>query len=214
MPYTTAIFDLDGTLLDTLADLHASVNHALAAFDLPLRRIDEVRRFTGNGIAKLIARSVPEGTPDELTAKVFEEFTRYYSKHDYDRTVPYEGICETVSALREAGIAVGVASNKGDYAVQGLIARFFPGVVCTGEVAGVPRKPSPEPIDNVLARLGRTREGMVYVGDSEVDIACASNLGCDIIACTWGFRDRELLVSLNPTWLVDSPAELLDIILD
>ena len=213
MAYTTAVFDLDGTLLDTLADLHASVNHALAAFDLPLRSTDEVRRFTGNGIARLIARAVPMNTPDELTAQVFEEFTRYYSKHDYDRTVPYEGICEAVCALKEAGVAVGVASNKADYAVQGLIARFFPGVVCSGEVAGVPRKPAPEPIDNILARLGRTREGMVYVGDSEVDIACAANLGCDIIACTWGFRDRELLLSLNPTWLVDSPKELVAIIL-
>lgn len=213
MRYKTAIFDLDGTLLNTLADLHASVNHALGTFDLPERSMDEVRRFTGNGIARLIARSVPEGTPKELTQQVFAEFTAYYAKHDYDRTEPYQGIIEAVSRLDGAGVALGVASNKADYAVQGLMQRFFPGMACTGEVAGVPRKPSPEPIDNVLARLGRTREGMVYVGDSEVDIACAANLGCDVIICSWGFRDRVALAALCPTWLVDTPAEMADIVL-
>ena len=213
MRYLTAIFDLDGTLLNTLADLHASVNHALRAFDLPERPIDDVRRFTGNGIAKLIARSVPEGTPDELEEQVFEEFKRYYFKHDYDRTLPYPGIPEAIAELQAAGVAVGTASNKGDFAVQGLMSRFFPGMVCTGEVQGVPRKPSPEPIDIVLARLGRTRDGMVYVGDSEVDVACAANLGCDVIICSWGFRDRDELVALNPTWLIDEPSELVDIIL-
>ena len=213
MRYTTAIFDLDGTLLNTLADLHASVNHALDAFGLPLRPVDEVRRFTGNGIANLIGRSVPEGTPEELTQRVFEEFKRFYAKHDYDRTQPYPGIPEAVRTLQDAGVDVGVASNKADFAVQGLIARFFPGVACTGEVVGVPRKPSPEPIDRLLARMGHTRKGMVYVGDSEVDIACAANLGCDVIICGWGFRDRDELMALGPTWMVDSPEELVHIIL-
>ena len=213
MRYSTVIFDLDGTLLNTLADLHASVNHALEAFDLPIRSENEVRRFTGNGIANLIRRSVPEGTPDDLTQQVFDEFSRFYAKHDYDRTLPYPGIPEAMRALRDAGVAVGVVSNKADFAVQGLIGRFFPGVICTGEVAGVPRKPSPEPIDNTLARLGRTREGMVYVGDSEVDIACAANLGCDTIVCSWGFRERDELMALGPTWMVDSPEELVHIIL-
>ena len=213
MRYSTAIFDLDGTLLNTLADLHASVNHALEAFDLPIRSENEVRRFTGNGIANLIRRSVPEGTPDDLTQQVFDEFSHFYAEHDYDRTLPYPGIPEAMRALRDAGVAVGVVSNKADFAVQGLIGRFFPGVICTGEVAGVPRKPSPEPIDNTLARLGRTREGMVYVGDSEVDIACAANLGCDTIVCSWGFRERDELMALGPTWMVDSPEELVHIIL-
>lgn len=213
MRYSTAIFDLDGTILNTLADLHLSVNHALGTFGLPLRSTDDVRRFTGNGIARLIARSVPENTPDGLTRQVFEEFRRYYGKHDYDRTVPYPGIPEAIGELRRAGISVGVVSNKADFAVQGLIGRFFPGVVCTGEVEGVPRKPSPEPIDNTLARLGRTREGMVYVGDSEVDIACAANLGCDVIVCSWGFRDKDELMALGPTWMVDTPEELVHIIL-
>ena len=213
MRYQTAIFDLDGTLLNTLADLHASVNHALEAFDLPERDIDEVRRNTGNGIANLIARSVPDGTPEGLTQQVFEEFKRYYYRHDYDRTLPYPGIPEAVRALQEAGVAVGVVSNKADFAVQALIGRFFPGVTCTGEVAGVPRKPAPDATDNVLARLGRTRYGMVYVGDSEVDIACAAELGCDVIICSWGFRDRDDLLALGPTWMIDSPTELVDIIL-
>ena len=212
MRYSTAIFDLDGTLLDTLADLHASVNHALRAYDLPERTSDEVRLATGNGIARLIARSVPEGTPEELTAQVFAEFSAFYNAHDYDRTVPYPGIMEAVARIKEAGVAVGVASNKGDVAVQNLMGRFFPGMACTGEVAGIPRKPAPEPIDAVLARLGRGREGMVYVGDSEVDIACAENLGCDVIICSWGFRDRDELAKLGPTWIVDTADELADLI--
>lgn len=213
MRYATAIFDLDGTLLDTLADLHASVNHALRAFGLPERSVDEVRRFTGNGIAKLIGRSVPEGTPEELTARVFAEFTSFYNAHDYDRTLPYPGIPQAVARLEAAGVAMGLASNKGDVAVQNLMARFFPGMACTGEVPGVPRKPAPEPVDNVLARLGRTREGMVYVGDSEVDIALAANLGCDVIICSWGFRERDALLALGPTWMVDTADELANVIL-
>lgn len=210
MAYRTAIFDLDGTLLNTLDDLHNAVNHALADQGLPKRSIAEVRAYTGNGIAHLVQQSVPEETPAELEEKVFDDFKAYYDKHKLDNTRPYSGMSEVIGDLRSAGVKCAVASNKADFAVQGIIARYFPDTFdyVTGEREGVPRKPNRAMIDAILETFGRTVDGLVYVGDSEVDLETARNVGCDCIICSWGFRDRDWLVKCGATTIVDTPAEL------
>ncbi|MGI6230260.1 MAG: HAD family hydrolase [Tractidigestivibacter sp.] len=210
MAYTTAIFDLDGTLLNTLNDLYTSVNHALKVYGLPERSLADVRMFTGNGIARLIHLSLPEGTSPELEAQVFDEFKRYYDAHKLDTTRPYTGMSEVIGDLRHVGVSCAVASNKADFAVQGIIDRYFPGTFdyVTGEREGVPRKPNRAMIDAILATLGRSQEGLVYVGDSEVDIETAKNCGCDCIICSWGFRDRDWLLEHGATTIVDTPAQL------
>lgn len=210
MPYQTAIFDLDGTLLNTLDDLHRAVNHALAALGLPRRGLAEVRLFTGNGIRRLIDLSVPEGASQDVADRVFAKFKAYYDKHKLDATRPYTGMPEVIGDLRGAGVACAVVSNKADSAVQGIIDHFYPDTFdCVmGERAGVRRKPHRDMIDVVLRELGRSADGMVYVGDSEVDIETARNCGCPCLSCSWGFRDRSWLVEHGATTIVDTPAQL------
>lgn len=221
--YTTAVFDLDGTLLNTIEDLYRSVNHALAWAGLPGRSFDEVRLFTGNGIRVLIDRSLNEGreTPvDPATHEhVFEEFKAYYGEHCEDHTAPYPGIPELLGRLRAAGMGLAVVSNKADFAVQELIAKQFPGafdaVIGECEERGIRRKPDPAMVEETLRRMGRDpasgsadREGLVYIGDSEVDVATAANAQCPAVICSWGFRDRAQLVAAGATLIVDSPDEL------
>ena len=215
MAYATAIFDLDGTLLNTLADLATATNIALAENGLPARTIDEVRRFVGNGIRLLCERAVPQGTPPELVDAVFDSFKRAYREHERDETVPYPGIPEMLHALRDAGVKVAVVSNKADFAVQALVAHYFGDVFhfALGEREGTPKKPDRAMVDLILAELGETADGMVYVGDSEVDIETAANCGCDCIICSWGFREREQLVDAGARTIVDTPEELLNAIL-
>lgn len=210
MPYRTAIFDLDGTMLDTLADYTAAVNHALASQGMPERSVDEVRLATGNGIEHLMRESVPKDTDEGSFRQAFDVFRTYYAAHNNDATRPYDGMLETVSRLRGRGVKCALVSNKADFAVQALTREYFEGIFdyALGERAGVPKKPAPDMCDAILADLGATREGLVYVGDSEVDIATARNLGCDCIICSWGFRDRSWLVSQGAESIVDTPAEL------
>lgn len=210
--YTTAVFDLDGTLLNTLDDLHASANAALLAHGLPQRTLDEVRRFVGNGIRRLIRRAVPEGTPRALEESVYEDFCAHYAAHCEDRTAPYPGIPDLLEHLRAAGMRLAVVSNKGDFAVQELIARQFPdtfdAVLGEAEDRGVRRKPAPDMVVAALSRMGADRAGAVYIGDSEVDVQTAANVGCPCLSCTWGFRDRGDLLAAGAKSLVDSPMEL------
>ena len=215
--YTTAVFDLDGTLLDTLEDLYCSVNAALAAHSLPERSSDEVRLATGNGIKLLIHRSVPEGTTAEAEATVFDDFRHIYAEHCEDHTAPYAGIPELLTHLREAGVALAVVSNKADFAVQDLIAKHFPGsfdaVLGENEAAGIRKKPDPAMVNAALAKMGHAAPasedpGIVYIGDSEVDIQTARNCGCACLSCSWGFRDRAWLADAGATTIVDTPAEL------
>ena len=210
MKYRLAVFDLDGTILDTLEDLADSTNHALAVNGLPERSIDEVRRFVGNGIRNLIERAVPEGTGDELTDRVFSEFREYYAIHCFDKTRPYEGILECMENIRRDGMQVAVVSNKADFAVQELYERFFAGLsdISIGEREGVRRKPYPDSVLHVLDSLGVEKEDAVYIGDSEVDIKTADNAGLDEIAVEWGFRDSEYLRTQGAKTLVKTPAEL------
>lgn len=210
MKYRLAVFDLDGTILNTLEDLADSTNHALAVNGLPGRSIDEVRQFVGNGIRNLIERAVPEGTDEELTDRVFGEFKEYYGIHCFDKTRPYDGILECMEKIRGDGMQVAVVSNKADFAVQELCERFFPGLsdVSVGEREGVRRKPYPDSVLHVLDSLGVKKEDAVYIGDSEVDVKTAGNAGIDEIAVEWGFRDSAYLRNQGAKVLVKTPAEL------
>ncbi len=238
MAYKTVVFDLDGTLLDTLEDLYLSVNRALVANGLARRSRDEVRLATGNGIARLIRICAGEACDQALYEKVFADFKADYAEHSMDHTAPYAGMVEVVAALRAAGCAVAVVSNKADFAVQTIIEQTFPSafdcVMGENEAAGIRKKPAP---DMVLAALGRmgvagavggpvaagdpatdpdpatAATRIAYVGDSEVDLATAANLGCDCVTCTWGFRDRAWLVEQGAKVLVDTTDELLSVLL-
>lgn len=197
--FKAVIFDLDGTLLNTLEDLAASTNAALAAYSLPPRTVDEVRRMVGNGIGRLIARAVPAGTPEELTAEVLTAFRAHYARHALDRTALYPQAETVLRGLKEAGIPCAVVSNKADFAVQELHEAFFRGLVreSFGERPGYGRKPDPGLTELALSRLGVTKGETVYVGDSDVDAATARNAGMAGILVDWGFRPREVLEPLG-----------------
>ena len=189
------IFDLDGTLLDTLDDLADAVNWALKQEQLPRRTREEVRAFVGNGIRNLIERAVPAGTEAAQTDRVFAGFKARYAGHCADKTRPYPGILELLARLRAEGIRTAVVSNKADFSVQTLCRDYFPGLVdcAVGERAGIPKKPAPDSVQEVLRALKISREQAVYVGDSEVDVVTARNAGMDGILVLWGFRDRQTL---------------------
>ncbi len=210
MKYQLAVFDLDGTILNTLDDLADSLNAALAAAGYPLRTRDEVRCFVGNGIRKLMERGVPEGTPTEEIDRVHRLFTAHYNAHCADKTGPYAGIPALLVALRAAGMRTAVLSNKADEAVQKLCARYFPGMfdAVQGERAPFPRKPEPDALYAMLGELGIAREETVYIGDSEVDIATARNAGLAAILVDWGFRDRETLLAAGAESIVSAPEDL------
>lgn len=209
--YKLLVFDMDGTILNTLEDLADSTNYALKENGLPERTLDEVRFFVGNGIGKLIERAVPEGTEDELREKVFETFTGYYKYHCADKTRAYDGILELLEAVREKGYLTAVVSNKADFAVQTLCDDYFPGLFdyAVGEKKGVRRKPYPDSVLDVLARLNVEKDDAVYIGDSDVDIETARNAGLDVVGVSWGFRGRALLESYGADRIIDEPMELL-----
>ncbi|MDO4816082.1 MAG: HAD-IA family hydrolase [Bacillota bacterium] len=208
------IFDLDGTLLNTLSDLHCSVNFALAQEGLPGRSVEEVRSFLGNGILNLVQRCVPQNTDREKTLRVFDAFKSHYALHSMDSTAPYEGICELLEKLRSAGIRLGVVSNKADSAVKPIIAHYFPHTFdCVlGERDGVRKKPAPDSVFEVMQSLGCGPEESVYIGDSEVDILTAKNAGCDCISVSYGFRSRELLLESGAEVLCEAAADIANLL--
>ena len=212
--YDTIIFDLDGTLLDTLEDLHDAVNHALTQLHMPRRTMDEVRRFVGNGVAKLIQRAVPTGTDPEVTAQALAIFKDYYELHKEDKTAPYAGITRLLADLHGRGYKLAVVSNKFDRAVKDLMPKYFPGLLHAAagedEDRGVPKKPDPTMVHRVMEELGA--EKAVYVGDSEVDMETARNAGLPCISVTWGFRDRDFLLANGATTLADTPEEVLELV--
>ena len=195
MGYKAAIFDMDGTILDTLADLHASVNASLAWAGFPPRTLEEVRAFVGNGAAKLIARAVPAGTDGETTARVLDYYKPYYRDHAQILTRPYPGVPEALAALKEAGIRLAVVSNKPDPTTTDLAARYFPGLfdAAIGVREGTAVKPAPDMLLSAMELLGVKAEKTVYVGDSDVDIATAKNAGTACVSVAWGFRDKAFL---------------------
>ena len=215
MPYQTAVFDLDGTLLDTLEDLYRATNTALEDHSLPRRSRDEVRMFVGNGVEMLIRRAVPAGTDEETTLAVLADFKTTYAAICEDHTRPYDGIPDMLRALREKGIRVAVVSNKFDAAVKQLCEKYFGDLVevAIGERAGVRKKPAPDTVYEALKELGVTAEGAVYIGDSDVDIETARNCGMPCISVTWGLRDKDFLLQNGAEILVDTPERLLGVII-
>ena len=215
MPYQTAVFDLDGTLLDTLEDLWRATNMALETHSLPPRTRDEVRMFVGNGVEMLIRRAVPSCTDEETTLAVLADFKTAYAAICEDHTKPYDGILDMLTALRERGIRVAVVSNKFDAATKQLCAKYFGDLVevAIGERAGVRKKPAPDTVYEALKELGVTLDSAVYIGDSDVDIQTARNCGMPCISVTWGLRDEEFLRQSGAKALVDTPEELLGVII-
>ena len=212
MKYQLAIFDLDGTLLDTLEDLADSTNYIMRQYGYPERTITEVRSFVGNGIRKLLERSAPNGTPPEEIDRMFEMFKEYYRAHCADKTKPYEGIMEMLDTLQKQGIKMAVVSNKADYAVKALCEQYFCGYFdeAVGERVGIARKPAPDTVNEVLKNLQMDKAQAVYIGDSEVDVQTAQNAEMDCIAVDWGFRDKEVIQKAGAESIVSTPAEIVN----
>ncbi len=214
MKYKAVIFDMDGTLLDTLEDLRDSVNFALGQCPYPLRATDEIRQFVGNGVERLIALSVPEGASDDDRARCLAVFKERYAAHSRVKTHAYDGIPELLTALKANGIKVGVVSNKLHAAVDGLCQDFFMDLVdyAVGEREGVPKKPAPDCVYDCMAHLGENSVETLFVGDSDIDILTAKNAGLDSVGVLWGFRDEALLRAAGAGFIVKHPKEILAII--
>ena len=212
--YNTVIFDLDGTILNTLEDLADSVNYALGSFGYPLRSIDEVREFVGNGIKKLIERAVPCGTDEQQTDKVLDVFKQHYGQNSDIKTKAYDGICEMISNLKKAGIKTAVVTNKDHFAAVPLSKKYFDGHidVTIGEREGVRKKPYPDSVFEALEQLGASKQNTIYVGDSDVDINTAKNAGVDCVCVDWGFRSREFLIKSGATSIVSDAQSLYEFI--
>lgn len=210
MKYQALIFDLDGTLLDSLSDLAASVNHALQTHAMPIRTLDEVRTFVGNGVRHLMSEAVPAGTAPATFEEVFATFRRHYTDHCMDTTAPYPGIDELLIALRRLGIRTAIVSNKLQTAVDTLHQQFFAGTIDTaiGESDAIRRKPHPDGLQEAMRRLGSTPDTTLYVGDSEVDILTAQRCGIRCITALWGFRDECFLRQQGATTCIRHPREL------
>ena len=219
MMYKVYIFDLDGTLLDTLADLAASTNYALRKHGMPEHSIDDVRRFVGNGVRKLMERAVPDGADNPLFDEAFATFRQHYMEHSLDTTRPYDGIPETLAALKARGCRLAVVSHKMMAATQELCRHFFPDTIEVAigedEAHGIRKKPAPDTVFEALKTLGASRVGAsdglsaVYVGDSDVDIQTAANAGLPCISVLWGFRDRDFLIQHGAETFISAPSELL-----
>lgn len=211
MKVQACIFDLDGTLLDTLQDLANSVNEALADFGQPTRSISEVRAFVGNGVRRLMQRAVPEGTDEALYEQIYARFLEVYDREKDHYTKPYDGILALIAALREKGIRCVVLSNKNDDAVAALCKAHFPNCfeLTQGMRPGVAPKPAPDAVYTICTRMGISLEEAVYIGDSEVDVATAKAANMRFIAVTWGFRDRDTLAKAGAEEMIDAPRELL-----
>ena len=199
------LFDLDGTLLDTLEDLHAAVNHTMAQFDCPPRTLEEVRRFVGNGVDQLVRLSLPGNADDPDPAEVIAAYRAYYNAHCREKTGPYAGIPEALAALTPE-FPLAVVSNKPDSAVKPLCREYFGDIFSLGERQETPRKPAPDMIRQGMAAIGV--EKCIYVGDSEVDILTAKNAGVPCLSVTWGFRDEDTLRASGGQYFCHDPKDL------
>ena len=210
MNHSLIIFDLDGTILDTSADLNTSLNHVLRKYGLPERSVADTKRFLGNGIRRLVELGAGASVPPETLDAMVADFKAHYQIHCLDQTRPYEGIPALIQALRDEGMKTALVSNKADFAVQELVERFFPGLFdfAVGEREGVRRKPAPDSVNEVLRALSVPRECAVYVGDSEVDVATAKNAGLPCIAVSWGFRDVPTLQNAGAERIVNDVVAL------
>ncbi|MGM9917441.1 HAD-IIIA family hydrolase [Anaerotignum sp.] len=215
--YQAVLFDLDGTLLDTLDDLTDSVNAILEKYGFPLRNREEIRRFLGNGSERLMKEALPKEISETDFTKYLKEYQAYYKTHMEEKTAPYKGILPLLGELRKAGLKIGVVSNKFDLAVKGLCEKYFPGIIDAAagerEVDGIRRKPAPDMVLTAAKRLGTSIKDCLYVGDSEVDILTAQNAGMDCVSVTWGFRDEDFLRKAGASHLVHTTEELKNFIL-
>ncbi|WP_434510701.1 HAD family hydrolase [Desulfitobacterium sp. AusDCA] len=214
--YDTVIFDLDGTLLNSLEDLTDSVNYVLALHDFPRRNITEIRNFVGNGVGRLLELSIPDGLNNMYYEQCISEFRTHYSKNMGNKTRPYDGMMELFRQLSNEKFKMAIVSNKFDTAVKELARDYFRGYikVAIGESKNVARKPAPDSVIKALEQLGSVADKAVYVGDSEVDVKTAKNAGLTCIGVTWGFRDREVLEREGADYIINKPEELLKVVCD
>lgn len=212
--YDTVIFDLDGTLLNTLEDLRDSVNVIMERYNWKQHSLEQIRTFVGNGIGKLMERSVPEGRDNKDFEAAFADFKSYYTGHCRIKTRPYDGVLELMHQLSVKGFRMAIVSNKNDAAVKELNEIYFSKYTgaAIGDREGSKRKPAPDSVYTALEELGSQKETAVYIGDSEVDYQTAKNSGLDCILVSWGFRDRELLESFEGSTVVDNCEEILEIL--
>lgn len=211
--YDTYIFDLDGTLLNTLDDLAAATNYALRTNGLPQHSVDDVRRFVGNGVRMLMRRAVPDGEQNPRFDAAFAAFRQYYLAHSLDTTRPYDGVMTMLRSLKSRGCRLAVVSNKFCAATEELCRHFFDGLIEVAigenEAAGIRKKPAPDTVFEALRQLGVGPDGAVYVGDSDVDIQTARNAQLPCISVLWGFRDRDFLTANGATTFVAAPLDML-----
>lgn len=212
MRHKLYIFDLDGTILDTLTDLWNAVNYTMRKFGYPTLEKGEVADRTGNGIARLVKSSLPSGVGEDVQKRALATFKEYYVEHCADNTKPYEHIKDVIATLKENGAKCAVISNKADEAVQKLAKDYFDGLfdVVVGQKDGVRQKPYPDEVESVLKELDVKREDAVYIGDSEVDVQTANNARMDLVAVSWGFRGRTRLEESGAKVIVDSPEQILE----
>lgn len=215
MKYKAVIFDMDGTILNTLEDLKNATNYSLRQFGMPERSLEEVRMFVGNGIRKLVERAVPAGTSEEKIAQVFDVFLEYYEIHSADNTSPYPGILELVEKLKKSGIKTAVSTNKADIPAQELGREYFNGIfdLIVGQQDGLKVKPAPDSVNKILSILDIQKKDAIYIGDSDVDVQTAKNSGLDFIGVSWGFRGREFLEKNGAKNIVDNTNEILDLVI-
>lgn len=212
--YKAVIFDLDGTLLDTLGDLTDSVNEMLREYSCPERSIEEIRLFVGNGMKNLVERSVPENFDKTKLNSAYEFFRQTYKKNMRNKTCPYDGILQCLEELQKLGIKIAVTSNKNDDAVKGLCKEYFGNLVtlAVGAREGVPSKPDPTMVNNVTEELNVEKADCIFVGDSDTDIITAQNAGLKSIGVLWGFRDREVLEKSGADFVISQSEDILKIV--
>ena len=210
----TVVFDMDGTVLNTIDDLATSVNYAMEKFGFPQRTVEDYRRAVGNGIRRAIELTVPGGTSQEVIDEMVPVFKEHYDEHCLDKTRPYDGIIELMIELKKRGYKMAIVSNKIDSAVKELNQRFFSEAieVAIGEKPGVNRKPAPDMVWEALKELGSTEDEAVYIGDSEVDFATANNSNLPCISVLWGFRDKDLLEEIGAQVFAEKPSDVLEIL--
>lgn len=205
------IFDLDGTLLNTITDLHIALNHALKAHGFPEKTEAETKQLLGNGIDILVAGAIPNGKDNPEFAETFATFKEYYSHHLTDYTAPYDGIIPLLQELKSRHIKMGIVSNKFDEGVKALARQYFNGLIshAQGTSDSVKKKPAPDAVFALIKQLNAEKEQNIYIGDSDVDTATAQNAGIPCISVSWGFRSRAFLESCGANPIIDTPAELL-----
>ncbi len=213
MKYNTYIFDLDGTILDTLLDLANAVNFAMRSKGFPERTVDEVRSFIGNGIKVLIKRAVPRGTSEDDYAETLEIFTKNYLEHIADYTKPYDGIMDVINELKEKGCKTAVVSNKAHFAAQAVVKDFFGDIfdAVVGKMDEFPSKPEPDSLLYIIKTLGAEKEKCIYIGDSDVDVLTAHNAGLECIGVTWGNRDEDVLLQSGAEYIAHKPEDIIRI---